>query len=66
MKIECFLHVSGIANNPKQYADSLVLVYLDTCDVSGPYFGESSQYEAFDKAVSTGRPFKFTVWAHKG
>lgn len=66
MTLQSFLNVMKTANNPAEYADSLVLVYLDTCDVFGPYFGESAQCEAFDKASANGRPFVFKAWAHKG
>jgi len=66
MKINPFLNVCKIANDPAEYADSVVLVYTDTCQVMGPYFGESDQFTAYDKAVSTGRPFTFNTWAHKG
>jgi len=66
MKLNSFLNVASIANDPKEYSDSLILVYTDTCQVLGPYFGESAQYAAFDKAMATGRPFTFNAWAHKG
>lgn len=66
MTLNSFLNVCEIANDPKEYADSVILIYTDTCQVMGPFFGESAQYAAYDKAVATGRPFKFTAWAHKG
>lgn len=66
MDLKSFLNVCEIANNPKEYSDSVILIYTDTCQVMGPFFGESDQYAAFDKAILTGRPFKFSTWAHKG
>lgn len=66
MRVETFLNLTKTANDPKEYADSLIMIYLDNCDVRGPYFGESCQFEAFDMAVNTGRPFKFILWSHKG
>lgn len=66
MEFRHFLNVMAIANNPAEYADSLVLVYTDTCDVFGPYFGETEQLQRYAKAVQTGRPFTFKTWAHKG
>ena len=66
MKLNSFLNVASIANDSKEYSDSLILVYTDTCQVLGPFFGESAQYAAFDKAMETGRPFTFNAWAHKG
>ena len=66
MKLNAFLNTCTIANNPTEYSDSIVLVYTDTCQVSGPYFGESTQFAAYDKAIATGRPFTFNAWAHKG
>lgn len=66
MDLRDFLNVTQIANSPAEYADSLILVYTDTCAVFGPYFGETAQFAAFDNAVKTGRPFKFKTWAHKG
>lgn len=66
MKITSFLNTCEIANSPKEYADSIILVYTDSCQVLGPYFGESSQFTAYDKAIATGRPFTFKTWAHKG
>ena len=66
MKLETFLNVASIANDHKEHADSLILVYTDTCQVSGPFFGESTQFAAYDKAIATARPFTFNAWAHKG
>ena len=66
MKLNSFLNVCNIANNPNEYADSVILVYTDNCQVVGPFFSESDQYAAYDKAVATGRPFTFNAWAHKG
>jgi hypothetical protein len=66
MDLQAFLNVMAIANAPKSCADSLILVYLDNCDVRGPFFGESAQCGAYDNAIATGRPFKFSTWAHKG
>jgi len=66
MKLNSFLNVCEIANDPAEHADSIILVYTDTCQVIGPFFSESDQYAAYDKAVSTGRPFTFDTWAHKG
>ncbi len=66
MELESFLNLMKIANSPKSYADSLILVYLDNCDVRGPFFGESTQCGAYDNAIGTGRPFKFSTWSHKG
>ena len=66
MKLNSFLNVCNVANNPAEYTDSIILVYIDTCQVVGPFFSESDQYAAYDKAVSTGRSFTFNVWAHKG
>jgi len=66
MKLNEFLNVCSIANDPKEYADSVILVYTDSCQVLGPYFGESAQFAAYDKAMATGRPFTFNSWSHKG
>ena len=66
MKLNSFLNVCAIANNPAEYADSLILVYKDNYQVVGPIFSESDQYAAYDKAVATGRPFTFQLWMHKG
>lgn len=66
MDLHAFFNVAKIANDPAEYADSLILVYKDTCDVMGPYFGENAQFAAFDKASATGRPFMFKTWSHKG
>lgn len=66
MRVEAFLSLVEVANDPNEYADSLLRVYTDTCDVRGPFFGEVSQFDAFDMAVKTGRPFKFILWSHKG
>ncbi len=66
MRVESFLNLVKIANDPKEYPDSLVRVYTDNCDVRGPFFGETAQMDAFDMAVKTGRPFKFILWAAKG
>jgi hypothetical protein len=66
MDLNPFLNVCKIANDPAEYADSIILIYTDHCQVTGPHFGESAQYSAYDKAVATGRPFTATAWAHKG
>jgi hypothetical protein len=66
MELESFLNLMKIANDNKSSADSLILVYLDTCDARGPFFGESAQCGAYDKAIASCRPFKFSTWAHKG
>lgn len=66
MELRAFLNVMAIANDPVRYADSLILVYTDTCSVFGPYFGEDAQCAAYDAAIKTGRPFTFNTWAHKG
>jgi hypothetical protein len=66
MTLTSFLNVCKIANDPAEYTDSIILIYTDLCQVTGPYFGESAQYAAYDKAVATGRPFKVSLWAHKG
>ena len=66
MTLESFLNVMRIANDPKEYADSLILVYTDNHSVFGPYFGEADQCKAYDKAIATARPFTFNTWAHKG
>ena len=66
MKLNSFLNVCNIANNPNEYADSVILVYTDNCQVVGPFFSESDQYGAYDKAIATGRPFTFNAWSHKG
>ena len=66
MTLTPFLNVCKIANDPAEYADSIILIYTDLCQVTGPYFGESAQHAAYDKAVATGRPFTVTAWAHKG
>jgi len=66
MDVKHFLAIMEIANEPKSYADSLILVHTDTHTVFGPYFGETAQCAAYDKAIKTGRPFIFQIWAHKG
>jgi len=66
MKLNEFLNACSIANSPTEYADSLILVYTDNCQVMGPFFGESAQFAAYDNAIATGRPFTFNTWAHKG
>jgi len=66
MKLNAFLNTCTIANDHAEHSDSIILVYTDTCQVMGPYFGESAQFAAYDKAIATGRPFTFNVWAHKG
>jgi len=66
MKLETFLNLCAIANDPKEHADSLILVYTDNCSVQGPYFNESDQYSAYDRAVASNRPFTFQSWAFKG
>jgi hypothetical protein len=66
MTLKSFLNVCKIANDPAEYADSIILIYTDLCQVTGPYFGESAQRAAYDKAVATNRPFKVSGWAHKG
>lgn len=66
MKLNEFLNICAIANNPAEYADSIILVYTDNCQVLGPYFGESAQFAAYDKATASGRQFTFNAWAHKG
>ena len=66
MNIASFLNVCEIANDPAEYADSIILIYTDLCQVTGPYFGESAQFAAYDRAIATGRPFTVTAWAHKG
>ena len=66
MELRFLLNVMAIANNPAESADSLILLYTDTCDVMGPFFGEDAQCAAYDRAVKTGRPFTFKTWAHKG
>lgn len=45
--------------------NSLILVYTDIVDVRGPFLDEVSAMEAYNKAVSTGRPFVFRSWASK-
>lgn len=66
MELRSFLNVMRIANNPAEYADSLILIYTDNACVFGPFFGEADQCEAYERAVASGRPFRFTPWAHKG
>ena len=66
MKLSHFISLTKIANDPAGYADSLILIYTDTCHVMGPFFGENAQLDAWEKAYRTGRPFKFAPWAHKG
>ena len=66
MDLESFLNLMKIANNPKSYSDSLILVYTDNHSVFGPYFGESAQCGAYDNAMASRRLFTFHTWAHKG
>lgn len=66
MKLEAFINMCKIANNPKEYADSLIVLYTDLGQVFGPYFGEDEQLDAYVQAENTGRPYKFTTWNHKG
>lgn len=52
------------AFNPgRAKVDSLILVYTDIADVRGPFVTYMSAMSAYDKAVSTGRPFVFRSWA---
>lgn len=62
MKVAEFLARVEIANNYEDYADSLILIYTDTCDVIGPFVSREQQCNAYDRAASTGRPFKFETW----
>ena len=66
MKLSHFIAHAEIANDAFEYADSLILIYTDTCDTRGPFVGESEQFEAYDRAVATGRPFKFNTWNRLG
>lgn len=66
MELESFLNLMRVANDPKSYSDSLILVYLDNHSVFGPFFGEHAQCGAYDKASASGRAFIFNTWAHKG
>lgn len=66
MEFEAFINVSKIANDPKEYADSLILIFTDIAQVRGPFFGEDDQLDAYAYAETTGRPYKFTTWNHRG
>lgn len=66
MKLSHFINLTKIANDPKEYADSLILIYTDNCDVRGPFFGEDAQLDAYEAAYRSERPFKFQTWNHKG
>ena len=66
MKLEHFWNRSEIANKNDNDVDSLILIYTDTCDVRGPFVGENEHMEAYDRAMQTGRPFKFETWNRLG
>jgi len=66
MKLDAFINMCKIANSPKEYADSLILIFTDLAQVVGPFFGEEDQLDAYAMAENTGRPYKFTTWNHKG
>ena len=66
MTLTQFLARSEYANSDSCAVDSLILVYTDTHDVRGPFIGQEEQFEAFDRAVSTGRPFVFQTWIMNG
>lgn len=54
------------AFNPgRAKVDSLILVYTDIADVRGPFVTEGDAMEAYNKAVTTGRPFVFRSWSTK-
>lgn len=65
-QICAFLNVQEVANAPNSYADSLILIYTDTNDVTGPWYTKEQQDKAFDRAIDSDRPFKFQTWNHKG
>jgi len=66
MTLTQFLARSEYANADCCNCDSLILVYTDSHEVRGPFIGQSDQFEAFDRAVSTGRPFVFQTWIVNG
>ncbi len=66
MKLADFISRAEIANNETDFADSLILIYTDSSDVRGPFVGEADQFEAYDRAIATGRPFKFEAWNRLG
>ena len=66
MKLADFFARAEIANDNNNYADSLILVYTDSCTVIGPFVGEDAQFEAYDKAIESGLPFTFQTWNRLG
>jgi adenine deaminase len=66
MKLTEFMNVSKIANGESEFSDSLILIYTDSSDVRGPFVGENQQYDAYERACRTGRPFRFDTWNRLG
>jgi len=42
--------------------NSLILIYTDTHDVRGPFLDQQQRSAAYERALSTGRPFTFQTW----
>ena len=66
MELEAFISMAKIANDPKEYADSLIFIFTDPARVIGPYFGEDAQLDAYAYAEKTGLAYQVQTWNHKG
>ena len=63
MDLKSFMNRCAIANGQDECVNSLILIYTDNHTVAGPYIGVNSQADAYERAVGTGRPFRFQLWS---